>query len=185
MLVGAPPLLGQQARARDRDARLVGGGLEDLEVLLAERVGLGALHHEHADRLPVHPERDVHFGAAREAREVLRLAPHVGGVVQPAVLHRLGAQAFAGVHPHRNRRVGPADARLEHAIARGVVEQEHAEEVVAERFVVEPGDHAAVHHGLVVGGRDAGAEPEQGGLAPRDAAAERAPARASLPAHAH
>ena len=164
VLVSALPLCSQEPGPAYRDAGLVGRRREDLEILVAERIGLGALDHQHANGLAVHPERHVQLGAGAQAGEVLALSRDVGRVVQLAVQQGLFAEALAAVHAPVRRHVRPADARLEHAIAGLGVEQEDAQEVVPQGLVVQAAHDRAVDTVFVLGGGYLRAKAQQGGL---------------------
>src|SRR5688572_991023 len=167
VLVSASPLGLDEPDAPDRYGGLVGRGGEDLEVLIVEGVALVALDHQHPDRIAVHPERNVYLGASNAARQVARLAGHVGRVVERTVLDRARAEPLALVDAPVLRGVRPARARPQNAVAGVGLDDECAQEAVAQRIVVEAFDHGAVDVVLVVGRHDAGREPEQRGLAVR------------------
>src|ERR1051326_129285 len=63
-LLGEPVALGgQEARAADRDAGLIGRGGEDLEIPLLERLTAGALDRQLADRALVDAQRQAQLRA--------------------------------------------------------------------------------------------------------------------------
>ena len=53
----------EEADVLDGDHRLVGEGLQELDLLVAERAHLGATDHQRADRLALAQERDGQNGA--------------------------------------------------------------------------------------------------------------------------
>ena len=64
--------------------------------------------------------------------QVARRAGDVGGVAEPLFDQRAVAESLSGGHPHRLGNAGPADAGVEHAVARGRIQEEKAQEVVAQ-----------------------------------------------------
>ena len=161
------PLGIEEARAPNRDARLIGCGGQDLEVFVTEGVGLGALHHQHPDGPTIHAQRHIDFRTGIEAGQVPGLAGDVGRVVEPAVLDCLFADALARLHVPVAGCVLPPTRRLEHAIAGGRITQEDAEEVEAQGLIVEAVDHRPIDFLFARRGSNRGGQAQQCSLASR------------------
>src|SRR6185312_14764195 len=169
LLVRPAPLRDERPLTVNGDARLGRSGREDLEIVIGKRVGLTALHHEHAEHLVAESQRYVHLRSTVETGQVPRFARDIRRVAQLPVTQRALAQPLTGMHMPVLRHVGPPDTCLEHAIAGGIVQEKHAEEHVAERGVTQSLHHGATDLRFIGGGRDLGGQAQQRRLAMRRA----------------
>ncbi len=151
MFARRPPLRVEQPGTRNRDPGLLCRGREDLEVLAAERVFLRAFHHQDADHLPGDPDRDVYL---RTSRRSVAHVPGFGrydrGVVQSAIEQWPLAQTSTRRDSIVLVGARPPDAGAHQALSGGGIEQEHPDEVVPERIVVQSVHHAGTDRVLVV-----------------------------------
>ena len=161
LLVRPTTLRCQEPDPAEGDPRVLRGGGEDLEVVGAERVGARALHHQHAHGPVAVEDRDVHLGAGAEPGHVLGVLGYARGEVEPPIGQGAAGDAGGRREPEVGWDVAPPHARPEHALVRGLIQEEDADEIVAEGVIPEPVHHAVADLGLVVGHGDAGAEPEQ------------------------
>ena len=144
----------------------LGGRSQDLEIGGAEGPRLPAFHDEDAKDLVAGQDGDIDFGAAGETGNVFRLAGDIRGISQLAVAERTGAQALSGRDSHVGGDIVPAGRGREDSITTLPIEQEDAEEVVAEGILAESVDHRAANLLFAVSRSDRRAQSEQGGLAP-------------------
>ena len=165
VLLGVPALGSQESHPTDGDPRLLGRGGQHVEVAVVEGVGLAALHHQHAHQLLVVEDGHIDLGARAERRDVARYVGDPRSVVELPVVDGPGRDPFARRDPHSLRRSLPADAGLEDPVARRLVDEEDAQEVVAQGRVVQALDHAPADLVLGMGRGDGRAQAQERSLA--------------------
>jgi hypothetical protein len=84
--------------------------------------------------------------------------------MERSVLHRAVAESLPRMNAPGSGDSGPSHARPQNAVA-GLIEEKRAEEIVAERLVMETIDETLANLGLVRRGHDVHGQSEQRGLA--------------------